>query len=402
LTFVLAVVTGLSLWAAANARSEAIREATLDAELTAQTELAPLLQVRDLTTPITGDRAADLAEGIERSITTVSPIDDVRIFSSLGRILYASEPKFVGTRPSYLRDLTFEVANGRSTSLVRESMLQTYVPLWTTPGGDVAVAELSQPVGPISAEATATWYRIAMLAGLLMLGCGAMVFVTSRATVPRSAPVQLYASAVRRPPHLPAPGAAPIYEHSGFRALEEQRADAERRANAVEGNFRAVQQRLKDALAHAKELEERLAMNETQHSTSDGEIHALRDQLRATSERLHEAEMDNNALRERMSLRQQELEEARRMAAEFRIQSAGGDLRRRLQGADERAAELERQIDELEAWLQGSIERATEMRFPSELSELDDHIEIQEADEHEEPSVVIRNAPEHTRSQKVR
>jgi hypothetical protein len=160
---------------------------------------------------------------------------------------------------------------------------------------------------------------------------------------------------------------------------------------------------LKDALAHAKELEERLAMNETQHSTSDGEIHALRDQLRATSERLHEAEMDNNALRERMSLRQQELEEARRMAAEFRIQSAGGDLRHRLQSADERAAELERQIDELEAWLQGSIERATEMRFPSdELSELDDHIEIQEADEHDEPSVVIRNAPERTRSQKVR
>jgi hypothetical protein len=403
LTFVLAIVVGLSLWAAANARGEAIREATLDAELTAQTELAPLLQVRDLTTPITGDRAADLAEGIERSITTVSPIDDVRIFSSLGRILYASDPKFVGTRPSYLRDLTFEVANGRSTSLVRDSMLLTYVPLWTTPGGDVAVAELAQPVGPISAEATATWYRVTMIAGLLMLGCGAMVFVTSRASVPRSAPVRLYAPAVpRRPPHLPALGDTPIYEHSGFRALEEQRADAERRASAVEENFRAVQQRLKDALAHARDLEERLAMNETQHSTSDGEILALRDQLKETSERLHEAEMDNNALRERMSLRQQELEEARRMAAEFRIQSAGGDLRRRLQAADERAAEMERQIDELEAWLQGSLERATEMRFPRELSDIDDHIEIQEDDDHDEPSVVIRNAPGRTTSEKVR
>jgi predicted nuclease with TOPRIM domain len=143
-------------------------------------------------------------------------------------------------------------------------------------------------------------------------------------------------------------------------------------------------------------------MNETQHSTSDGEILALRDQLKETSERLHEAEMDNNALRERMSLRQQELEEARRMAAEFRIQSAGGDLRRRLQAADERAAEMERQIDELEAWLQGSLERATEMRFPRELSDIDDHIEIQEDDDHDEPSVVIRNAPGRTTSEKVR
>jgi hypothetical protein len=327
----------------------------------------------------------------------------VRIFSALGRILYASDPKFVGTRPSYLRDLTFEVADGSSTNLVRQGLLQTYVPLWTTPGGDVAVAELSQPVGPIAAEATARWYRIAMICGLLMLGAAAMVVVTTRAEVPRSAPVQVYAPAVpRRLAHdSSSPAERPMYEHAGFRALEEQRADAERRASAVEENFRAVQQRLKDALAHAKELEERLAMNETQTSTNDGEIHALRDQLKETSERLHEAELDNNALRERMSLRQQELDEARRMAAELRARGASDDLLRRLQAADERAAEMERHIDEVEARLRWSPPTTTS-RFSRELPELDDRIEIEEDDGLDAPSVVIRNTPGHTTSEKVR
>jgi chromosome segregation ATPase len=209
--------------------------------------------------------------------------------------------------------------------------------------------------------------------------------------------VQLYASAVpRRPPHVPALGTAPIYEHSGFRALEEQRADAERRANAVEENFRAVQLRLKEALARAKELEERLAMNDIQNSTNDGELQALRDQLKESSERLHEVELDNNALRERMTLRQQELEEARRIAAQFRVQGASEDLRMRIEAADERALKMERQIDELEARL-----LTASTRFSRELPELDDRLEIAEVDDLDDGSVVIRNTPGHT-SEKVR
>ncbi|HEX6330748.1 MAG TPA: hypothetical protein VF129_05600 [Actinomycetota bacterium] len=80
-------------------------------------------------------------------------MDGVRLFSPLGRILYAEQSKVMGTRPSYLRDLTFRVAGGDVQRLVRGGKLLTYVPVWLTPGGPVAVAELSQPLGSLQSEA---------------------------------------------------------------------------------------------------------------------------------------------------------------------------------------------------------------------------------------------------------
>lgn len=405
-TFILVIVVGLSVWAAMHARSEAAGEAAIDAELAAQTELAPLLQPRDLTSTITGESATELAEGIERSITSVSPVDGVRIFSSLGRILYADEPKFVGTRPSYLRNLTFEVASGDTRSLVRDGSLLTYVPIWLTPGGDVAVAELSQPLGPIVSEASAGWFRIALIAGALLLGCLAMVMVTTRAAVGRPAPVQLYTSAVpHRMPRDRQPLAvgAPIYQQSGFRQIEEQRQEAERRASAVEENFRAVQKRLKEALAQVKDLEARLSMNEVQNGTNGGELSELREQLRDTAERLHKAELDNNALRERMTLRQQELEEARGLLAEVRAEGANDELRSRLEAAGERAARMEREIDRLESELEHTTTRFHMTKFSEALREFDnDEVQIEEEDDLFEHPVIITNAQGQTTPQKVR
>ncbi len=405
-TFVLTVAVGLSVWAALNARSEAKEEAEVDAELAAQTELAPLLQPRDLTSPITGDRAVELTADIERSITAVSPVDDVRIFSHLGRILYAEDPKFVGTRPSYLRNLTFEVASGNTRSVVRDGLLQTYIPIWLSAGGDVAVAELSQPLGPIVAEASAGWYQMAVIAGALMLGCFVMVVVTSRTGVAGSAPIHLYTPAVpRRLPRDTRPIAfdTPLYLQPGFRAIEEQRQEAERRANVVEENFRAVQKRLKEALGQVKELEGRLAMNVAQNGTNDGELTALRDQLRETSERLHQAELDNNAIRERMSLRQQELDEARRMLSEIRT---GGDdeLRARLETADRRAGEMERELDRLASELQTTTAKLHVTKFTHALRELenDADVEIEQEDDLFEHPVIIRNAPGQSAPEKVR
>jgi hypothetical protein len=393
-------VVGFSVWAGASAREDAIREASSEAELAAQTELTPLLQARDLTTPITGDRAREIAAGIDRTIVSVSSIDEVRIFSSLGRILYADDPKFVGTRPSYLRELTFEVAGGRSQMTIRQGLLQTYVPIWMNPGGDVAVAELSQPVGPIAATATADWIRLALIAGALALGGIAMMVVTSRTPATRSAPVQLYAPAIPRRAALgeSADADSPLYQQAGFRELEEQRRDAERRASAVEENFHAVQKRLKDALEQVKELEGRLAMNETQNSTNGTELHELRDQLRDTSERLHKAELDNNALRERMSLRQQELDESRRILAEVRRQTDADELRSRIAAAGELAERMERQIEELEAELRAGT-RSSTTRVSEGIRDFEDaDLEIEEEDDLFEHPVIIRNAPGHSTS----
>jgi hypothetical protein len=404
-TFILVVAIGLGVWATMNARAEATAEAGADAELAAQTELAPLLSPRDLASQITGDRAAELAAGIERSITSVSPIDHVRIFSPLGRILYAEDPRFVGTRPSYLRNLTFEVSSGKAQSVVRDGQLQTYVPLWSSPGGDVVVAELSQPVGPIGAEAAAGWVRILLVVGGLALGCLAMVVVTSRAPVTRPMSVQVYTPATpRRMPHdvQPLAGDGPIYAHAGFRSIEEQRQEAERRASAVEENFRVVQKRLKDALAQVKELEGRLALSQTQSSTNDGDLGALREQLRETAERLHRADLENNALRERMVLRQQELDEARRLLTEARAQGGADGLRPRLEVALERAAALERQVDELQTELERATTKLHMTKFSEALREFDnDGVEIEEEDDLFEHPVIIRNTPGQTTPQRV-
>ena len=395
LAFLLAAAVASSLWMSFGARADAERAASLDAGLTAQTELAPLLLTRDLTSPVTGVRAENLTASIERAITSAGPIDQVRIFSSNGRILYAQDPAIVGTRPSYLRDLVFEVASGDTRGLVRGDALQTYVPVWLTPGGTVAVAELSQPSGPIAAEATASWNRLAIIAGALLLGCLAMVVVTTRRPArSTSTPVQLYAPAVPRRTSFepPAYEGTSTYRPAAVRALEEQRQEAERRAHAVEENFVAVQKRLRDALAHVRDLEGRLAMNESQNSTNDGELTALRDQLRETSERLHCSELDNNALRERMALRQQELDEARRLLVEARSSRDGDALKTRLDAADVRAAEMLEELEELGSELQHSSAKLHMRKLSEALRSFDEgDLEIQESDELSEDAMVIHN-----------
>jgi hypothetical protein len=405
--FLFALGAALAVWASINARGEAIDQASADTGITARTELAPLLQPRDLNSPITGQRAEDLAAGIERSITSIGPVEEVRIFSALGRILYADEPRFVGTRPSYLRNLTFEVASGEQQQLLRDGRLQTYVPIWLSPGGDVAVAELSQPLDPIVSEATSQWYRIVGGAALLLLLSLGMVMASTRAPARSTVPVQVYRTVPYRAPLDPRPtptGEAPIYQQPGFRELEEQRQDAERRAMAIEENFRAVQARLKDAQRQVKELEGRLAAQRSQTDTSDGEVEALRDQLRETSERLHAVELDNSALRERMALRNHELDEARGLLARARSND-DVDLVVRLDAADARATEVARQVEELEAELRHTNTKLDMTRYSEALRELgsgDLEIEEPEAEDSDHP-VIIRNAHEQTTpTQKVR
>lgn len=400
---VLTVALAVSIWTAVQARDEAIRQAALGAELTAKAKLAPLLQPRDLMGPIVGERAEALGADLRRAITSVGPVDDVRVFSSIGRILYASDPRVVGTRPSYLREVTFQVATGDTRTLLRGGLLQTYVPIWLNPDGPVAVAELTQPLGPVTADATGPWYAMALIAAALVMGSLAMVVVTTRAGTTTSAPAPLYRSAVPRRPLRPATAIdVPMYEYPGFRAVEEQRRDAERRARAAEESFRSVQHQLKETLAQVKQLEGRLAMNETQNSTNDGELKALRDQLRDTSERLHQAELDNSALRERMALRAQELDEARQRMATVASRE-GTDLRIRLEEAEQRVAEMAHEIERLESELDYTRSKFHMTKLSEALREFDnDDLEIQEQDDLYEHPVIIRNRQGQSKTQRVR
>jgi hypothetical protein len=367
LALLLLLALSASLFLATRSKAEAIAAASTEARLAAQTELATLLESRDLLAPVVGARALELGAGIEGQITSVSPIDEIRIYSSLGRILYADDPEIVGTRPSYLRDLTFAIASGESETQIRGGVLQTLVPIWLTPGGTVVVAEMSQPVGPVVSPATATWYWTAIGCGLLLIGALAM-FVLSSLAKPMSMPVQVFPVGPSHrdpvslgPTHPQGPTHPPVLQpaqRGDTREIERSRRVADERAEAAEQNLRGIQKQLKEALARNTALEARLIAAESTSHTSDSASASLREQLRQTTERLNAAEIDTKAMRERFSLSQLELEQAQAQLASMRTTSDGiEELRQRLETAEGRADELE----ELRARLETAERRADEM-----------------------------------------
>ena len=360
---------------ASGARSAAIEEASTDARLAAQTELATLLEPRDLIAPVVGERALEIGSAIESQIISKGPIDDVRIYSSLGRILYADDPTIVGTRPSYLRNATFEVASGEPMTQVRGSLLQTLVPIWLSPGGTVVVAQMSQQAGPVVSSATMPWYIAAAACGLLMVGAIALVALSSRPQAPAApVPVQVYpamaeAPAPSRGRDHPRPQPTPV-DRREVEDAERSRRGAEQRAEAAEQNLRAIQKQLAEALEANRSLEANLLAAQSTTHTSDSESAALRQQLGETTERLNRAEIDAKALRERLALRQQELEESQSQLASARA-GAGAveDLKRRLEASEARSGELE----ELKGRLESAESRADEMA--SEMARMEADLE---------------------------
>jgi hypothetical protein len=398
LTLILLVAVATTFFLGARERAKAVDEAARRAELTAQTDLAPMLMPADLMAPIVGERAAELTDAIERTIVGTGNADRVRIYSDIGRILYAADPAIVGSRPSYVREVAFEVANRGTRSEIRDGYLHTYVPIWLRPEGRVAVAEISQASAPIQAQAGGSWTTLALAFGAAASVTLAMTFVTSaRRPAERSLGSEPLVPAKRPKDLVPPPPDAPMYQLPGFRALEEQRQAAEARALAAEENYRSVKEQLRATLGQLKELEGRFAMQESQLTTARTDLAALRDQLRETSERLHKAELDNNALRERMALRQREIEQARHEVASIRADAAGGEeLARRLEEAEARAAELAMEAERLERELDHTRSKLHMTRLSEALRDLGEDIEIQVTPDDEddlfEHPVVIRGA----------
>ncbi len=386
LTLIIAIAIGGSLYAAGRARADLTAAASRDARLVAQTQLAPMLQPKDLMGPVTGDTAQLLGERIRAEIFATTPVEKIRLYSELGRILYDADPSVVSVRPSFVRDLIYQVANGQPTSTIRDGNLLTYVPVWTDPGGTVAVAEISQPYGPISAEATGPWYRLAIGLAVAMLVTFAL-YVRSMRVVER----ELTATEVR--------------VHPAFVAAEDARARAEQRATAAEAALKDLQAQFRTTLNELKAMEARVTMNEQQTDRSE-ELQALRDQLRDTAERLHKAEIDNNALRERLALRQSELEEHKARLASLEQRTPNADLqelRRRVEIAERRATEMEGEVDRVQTELDYTSNRFHMAKLSEALREIDNDADGEELtihgdddDLYEHPKVIF--SPGRTRS----
>jgi hypothetical protein len=387
LTFILAVGIGISLYAATTTRAQVTTDAEREARLIAQTRLAPMLQPKDLEAPIEGDRAATLGTAIKDSITGIGPIDGVTIYSSLGRVLYDTDRSLINTRPAYLTDFLFSVANTSTESQIRGGELETYVPVWLNPGGTIVVVAMSQPFGAIASGADAPWYRLAIGLGVLCLAMATLFGLTLRDRKPEPVPEPTVYTGTNTTPRekaqkiAAAPG-APLYQQAGFQELEEQRQVAMNRAEAAEGNYRGLQQQFKLTLEELKRAEARLAKMDERTSTTDGDLQALRDQLRDTSERLHKAEIDNRAMRERLALRNTQLEEINgKLLAMRRSDAELNELRTRVATAERRAAEMEHEVERIETELDVTASQFHLTKLSEALREMDNEVIVEEDDE---------------------
>jgi hypothetical protein len=373
---IIVIAIAACLHAAASSRDALTARAENEATIAAQNQLAPMLTPRDLTGPVTGERARELEQAIDEEIVASGPVDSIRIYSPLGRILYDADPSVVTLKPTYLREFLYQVANGLPRSEVRAGLLQTYVPLWLSPGGQVVVAEMSQPYGPIAAEAQTPWYPLAIALGVTLIAAIVLYVVSRRAKVA-------------------APPAGTVQSHPAFRAAEDARMRAEQRATAGEVAFKDLQAQFRTTLDELKAMEATVKMQESQTTSSDDEIQALRDQLRDTAERLHKAELDNNALRERLALRQSELDESRAKLAEATERTPSdelAELRRRVEMAERHATEMENEVERIEAELDYTSNRFHMAKLTEALREFDND-EPEEDDIFEHPKVFFNGRP---------
>jgi hypothetical protein len=381
LSLVVVVAMGGALIAASSARAGLTRAAENEARLVAQTQLAPMLDTGDLDGTITGDRADELGRAIESEIVSSGPVSSVRIYSESGRVLYDADPEVVAVRPTYVRELVYGVAHGDPVSEVRGGDLQTYVPVWLEPGGPVVVAEMTQPYDPISAEAAATWYRLALVLGLVLLATGTL-FVFSAQAASRVADV------------------AEIQMHPLFVEAQEARAKAERRAESSASALKELQAQFRTTLDELKAAEALMQMTDEASTHSEGEIQALRDQLRDTSERLHKTELDGNALRERLALRQSDLDEQKTRVHELEQRTRGieqrapgadsDELRQRVDVAERRVVELENEVDRVQSELDHAADRFHMAKLTEALREFDNDEPAEDEDDiFEHPKVIF-------------
>ncbi|MGZ8637128.1 MAG: hypothetical protein ACXWX2_09170 [Actinomycetota bacterium] len=382
LTLIIVIAIGGTLYAAVASRAKLTQQAETEAKVAAQTQLARMLQPRDLMGPIGGNRAEMLQASIESEIVSAGPVESIRLYSELGRILYDADPSVVTVKPTYLRDLAYDVAHGETMSEVRNGVLQTYVPLWTSPRGTVVVAEMSQPYGPISAEATGPWYRLALGLGLALLATATLFALSLRTTARVSSITALEA-------------------HPAFVAAKDARARAEQRATATEVAFKDLQAQFRKTLDELKAMEAMVEMNENRTTHSEDELQTLRNQLRDSAERLHKAELDNNALRERLALRQTELDDHKTRLIALEQPTPGveiEELRRRVEIAERRATEMEAEVERIQSELDYTADRFHMVKLTEALREFDNDDVVIDGDDdiYEHPKVVFSTG--HSRS----
>jgi hypothetical protein len=307
---------------ASRERNGAVTDASRRARVTAQTKVAPLLTETDLEEPIAGARYDSVSAAVERTILDRANVQSVTLWSEVGRVLFAQDDGLVGTRPTYIRDFVYSVANGTTQTKVETGTVKTFTPIWREAGGTVAVAELDQPFGPVAGTAGRTFTLAALVLGLGSMVGWILFAMTWRsgaaATSPRPA---IFHGASRGTlasangayaigPVLGAAGPATAARvrasvsspktDAGLREVERARTDAEARARAAEERLARLQLQHQQAMDRLQALEARLSVAAAAPKHTQEELRVLRDQVRESAERLLTAETENEQLRARL------------------------------------------------------------------------------------------------------
>ncbi len=370
----------MSFRATDQARAAVVAQAT---QIT-DSSLALAFSPDDLSSPVSPDRAVELAGQVQSIIIDPSDFTDVTVFSPEGTILYSTSQSLIGTQLPGERERIREALRGVPQTKESEGAISILVPLTLRSGvGDPAAVELTRPDDPIAA-APGPWRTNAMFLFAMLILLSVAVFGVARvlAVVTEGAEV--------KPQLAPQPAPQPMRQLTpplaGMREEGEARRRAEDRARAAEERLSLLQEQYRKALedlqafqrqprdpqvASDPRVEERALRAEGQVATMQQQVQTLaaeRQQLAAElEEQLRRAPDDDTELllraaeRESQSLRADMANahaELARTEAELETRKASAGYAPELQAELDRSqVELMRAKDSL-ASAQGELDRS--------------------------------------------
>lgn len=323
------VTSALALGQAGSVEERMLREASASGVALVAHTLAPELRPSDAAAPITGDRYRELVEVLEQGVLADGAVRSVLVWAPDGTILFADDASLVGDQVRAMRTTLVALGSVPLTD-VEGGHLRTLIPVPLAPGTSVVV-ELDRDARPLAA-ATDPWRLLAFLTGAGALLSG-LVLARSLA---RSG------------------GRVEGFDEDVLRSAIAARRRAERERDEAVARAEHLASELERARADLREAERRARA--ASREADDGA--RLREHLALAAEDVKRLEQERDQLRERLAEAGRAVEaEAARAREELaaahaeisRLESLRDGLQERAARAEERVAELTKELAELRA-----------------------------------------------------
>jgi signal transduction histidine kinase len=293
LTAVLAIGVIGSFYMGVRATNAARQAARDDAVAIVDNSLPFIFTTADLATPASDTKADEMSADLARVVYDPTPFDDVAIYSPDGTIIYATDTRLIGQRPTEARDPVRAAARGVVTIDQSDGQFSVLAPLSLRTGGTMSAAvQMTRDDGPIAAAA-GPWRFNAIFLGIALAVVGFLLWRVGR----------MSATAVATQAFAPSTGAARIAGMTpraievptpGLREESDARRKAEERATAAEQRLQVLQDQYKTTLDELHNVQRALAERaaaptgpdpetESRLLKSEGRVRLLEGQLQAMS-----------------------------------------------------------------------------------------------------------------------